>query len=146
MAEARISTGAWWDPETWARARAAYVYDLDHNPKAPAGFIQWLHWMIDCHAARGPHGRTRLHIEPRGVITKSDGLSRHHPLRLETVTAMELAIIDDRAAGRLLSRSAWIHEAVTAAITDAERRAGGALPAIPVEVRLPNQPTKARRH
>lgn len=41
--ESRESIGAWWDPEVWQRARAAYMYDLRHHPEAPAGFIQWLH-------------------------------------------------------------------------------------------------------
>jgi hypothetical protein len=145
MSEERVSTGAWWAPQTWACARSAYVFDLDHNPQAPAGFIQWLHWVLQAHVARGPQGRAQLAIPVRGVIAASEGLNRHHPLRVETRAAMEQAIIDDRQVGRLLSRSAWIHEAVTVAVADAELRAGGTLQMVPVDQRLPNRPSKPGR-
>ncbi len=55
--ESRESIGAWWDPEVWQRARAAYMYDLRHHPDAPAGFIQL------------PAG-TRLPSQPRKGIDK----------------------------------------------------------------------------
>ena len=55
---------------------------------------------------------------------------------------MELAIIDDRHAGRLMSRSSWIHEAVAVAVQDAEKRAGGTLTPVPDGQCLPNQPAK----
>jgi hypothetical protein len=141
MAEGRVSVGVWWEPRTWERARSAYVWDLDHNPSAPAGFIEWLHWVLEAHVARGPAGRAGLAITTRATIGADQGLSRNHPLRVETHAAVDQAIIADRQAGRMLSRSAWIHEAVTAAIADAERRAG-TLPQIPAGVRLPNRPNK----
>lgn len=142
MGETRVATGAWWDPQTWQRARAAYVYDLDHHPDAPAGFIQWLHWVIDAHVARGAQGRAALAVPARAVIAADVGLSRNHPLREETRAAMEQAIIDDRQAGRLMSRSSWIHEAVIAAIADAETRTGEMLAPVADGQRLPNQPAK----
>ncbi|QZN87089.1 hypothetical protein [Cellulomonas sp. C5510] len=143
MTETRVATGAWWDPEMWQRARAAYVFDLDHHPEAPAGFIGWLSWVLEAHAARGPQGRAALAVPPRAVIAATAGLNRHHALRAETRAAMEEAIIDDRQAGRLMSRSSWIHEAVVVAVQDAEMRAGGALPPVPDGQRLPNRPAKA---
>ena len=142
MTETRVATGAWWDPQLWQRARAAYVYDLDHHPDAPAGFIQWLHWVLDAHVARGAQGRGALGVPARAVIAADVGLNRNHPLRETTRSAMEQAIIDDRRVGRLMSRSSWIHEAVVVAVDDAERRAGGVLASVPEGRRLPNQPAK----
>ena len=142
MTESRVATGAWWDPQMWARARAAYVFDLDHHPDAPAGFIQWLHWVLEAHVARGPQGRAALAVPPRAVIAATAGLNRHHSLRTLTRAAMEQAIIDDRQAGRMMSRSSWIHEAIAVAVDDAEKRAGGTLTPVPDGQRLPNQPAK----
>lgn len=138
-----VNTGIWWDPSTWARARAAYVYDLDHHPRAPAGFIHWLHWVIEVHAARGPEGRTALDVPARPELAADVGLTRMHPLRSEVLESMDQAVVEDRAAGRLLSRSAWLHEAVVAAIADAEARSGGPLRPLPAGARLPNRPRKA---
>lgn len=145
MTEDRVATGAWWDPQMWARARAAYVFDLDHHPDAPAGFIHWLHWVLEAHVARGPHRRAALAVPPRAVIAATVGLNRHHSLRASTRAAMEQAIIDDRQAGRVMSRSSWIHEAVAVAVQDAENRAGGMLAPVPDGQRLPNQPAKPSR-
>ena len=145
MTETRVATGAWWDPQLWQRARAAYVYDLDHHPDAPAGFIQWLHWVLGAHISRGAQGRAALAVPPRKVIAATEGLNRNHPLRETTRAAMEAAIIDDRQVGRMMSRSSWIHEAVLMAVQDAEQRAGGTLPPVPDRQRLPNQPAKRRR-
>lgn len=145
MTETRVPTGAWWDPQLWQRARAAYVYDLDHHSDAPAGFIQWLHWVLDAHATRGAQGRVALGVPARAVIAADVGLNRNHPLRETTRAAMEQAIIDDRQAGRMMSRSSWIHEAVVVAVRDAEKRAGSMLPPVPDGQRLPNQPAKPRR-
>ena len=142
MTETRVATGAWWDPQMWARARAAYVFDLDHHPDAPAGFIQWLHWVLEAHVSRGPQGRAALAIPPRAVIAATAGLTRHHSLRASARAAMEQAIIDDRQAGRMMSRSSWIHEATAVAVQEAEKRAGGTLIPVPEGQRLPNQPVK----
>ena len=142
MTESRVATGAWWDPQMWARARAAYVFDLDHHPDAPAGFIQWLHWVLETHVARGPQGRAALAVPPRAVIVATAGLNRNHPLRASTRAAMEHASIVDRQAGRMMSRSSWIHEAIAVAVEDAEKRACGTLRPVPDGQRLPNQPAK----
>ena len=147
--ESRESIGAWWDPEVWQRARAAYMYDLRHHPDAPAGFIQWLHWVIELHVRRGVRGRGLLELPPRRELSgKADpdrptnvvGLSRHHPLRADLVAAMDAAIEADERAKRFLTRSAWIQQAVQAAIADADARAGRRLPKLPAGTRLPNQP------
>ena len=138
-----MATGAWWDPQMWALARAAYVWDLDHHPQAPAGFNNWLHWVLQAHVDRGPQGRAQLGVAPREQIPATVGLNRHHPLAVELREALEREIVADRAAGRLHSRSSWIHEAVAVAVDDARQRAGGQLPPVPDGQRLPNVPVKA---
>lgn len=150
-AESRQSIGAWWDPEVWERARAAYMYDLRNHPDAPAGFIQWLHWVIELHVRRGVRGRGLLELPARRELsgkpdpenpTKVVGMTRHHPLRSDLVAQMDAAIRADERANRYLSRSAWIQDAVAAAIADADSRAGRSLPKLPAGARLPNQPRK----
>lgn len=150
-AESRDSIGAWWDPEVWQRARAAYMYDLRHHPDAPAGFIQWLHWVIELHIRRGVRGRGLLDLPPRRELSgKLDpdrpdrvvGLTRHHPLRESLIADMDAAIAADEAEDRYMTRSAWIQDAVRAAIVDADTRAGRRLPDLPKGLRLPNQPRK----
>jgi len=147
--ESRQSIGAWWDPEVWQRARAAYMYDLRNHPEAPAGFIQWLHWVIELHIRRGVRGRRLLGTPQRRELAgKADpehpakivGLTRHHPLRTDLVAALDAAIRADQDGDRYLTRSAWIHHAVQAAIADADSRAGHRLPPLPDGVRLPTQP------
>ena len=152
--ESRESIGAWWDPEVWQRARAAYMYDLRHHPDAPAGFIQWLHWVIELHIRRGVRGRGLLELPPRRELSgkpgadrskKVVGLSRHHPLRADLVADMDAAIRADEEADRYLTRSGGIQDAVQAAIADADRRAGRRLPNLPDGVLLPNRPRKSDR-
>ena len=152
--ESRESIGAWWDPEVWQRARAAYMYDLRHHPETPAGFIQWLHWVIELHIRRGVRGRRVLKTPPkRELAGKADpqhpdkvvGLTRHHPLRADLVAAMDAAIRADQDDDRYLTRSAWIQAAVQAAIADADGRAGRQLPPLPDGIRLPTQPRKEGR-
>ena len=70
------------------------------------------------------------------------GLTRHHPLRADLVEQMDQAIRADERAKRYLTRSAWIQDAVRAAIADADHRAGRRLPKLPDGTRLPNQPRK----
>ncbi|GIG23332.1 hypothetical protein Cch01nite_40560 [Cellulomonas chitinilytica] len=136
-----VAVGAWWDPATWDAARSAYVCDLDHEPGAPAGFVHWLAWVLEAHVARGPAGRADLGVRAAPRLGRAEGKNRKHELPPATLHAVDEAIVEDRAAGRLLSRSAWIHEAVVVAVTNAERRAGGQL--APVVGRLPNRPSKA---
>jgi len=55
---------------------------------------------------------------------------------------MDAAIEADERAKRFLTRSAWIQQAVQAAIADADARAGRRLPKLPSGTRLPTQPRK----
>ncbi|CCH80394.1 conserved hypothetical protein [Nostocoides japonicum T1-X7] len=138
-----ISTGAYWDPDTWQLARAAYVADLDNDPDAPGAFIGWIHRAIEQHVARGVRGRARLRLEelaPAGGGRR--GFNRHHPLRADTRAALELAIVEDRrGSGVPLSRSGFLREAVLAAIDASRRRAGDEL--TPIPGRLPNHPVRS---
>lgn len=127
------------------------MYDLRHHPETPAGFIQWLHWVIELHIRRGVRGRRVLDLPPRRELAgKADpehpskvvGLTRHHPLRAGLVSAMDAAIRADQDDDRYLTRSAWIQDAVQAAIADADGRAGRRLSPLPAGTRLPNQPRK----
>jgi len=137
-----ISTGAYWDPDTWQLARAAYVADLDNDPDAPGAFIGWIHRAIEQHVARGVRGRERLRLEGElAPVGRGRGFNRHHPLRADTRAALELAIVEDRrGSGVLLSRSGFLREAVLAAI-DASRRLASAELA-PIPGRLPNHPVR----
>ena len=74
-----------------------------------------------------------------GVEVGADDL-QHHPLRADLVAQMDQAIRADERAKRYLTRSAWIQDAVRAAIADADQRAGRRLPNLPAGTRLPNQP------
>ena len=116
------------------------MYDLRHHTAAPAGFIQWLHWVIELHIRRGVLGRRELETPPRRELAgKADpqhpervvGLTRHHPLRADLVVALD-AIVGAEPV-RLPQ----------AAIADADGRAGRRLPPLPEGIRLPNQPRKS---
>lgn len=137
-----VATGAYWAPHTWQMARAAYVYDLDTDPGCPDAFLGWLHRAIEDHVDRGPQGRAELEIPAPEGRDGGRGFNRHHPLTVETRAALEEAIVADRLAGRVLSRSGFIHEAVTAAIDASQQRAGH--PLQPVEGKLPNRPARRR--
>lgn len=139
--EDTISTGAYWDPDIWQLARAAYVADLDNDPNAPDAFIGWIHRAIEKHAARGVRGRARLRAELPAAGAGRRGFNRHHPLRASTRSALEQAIVEDRRSGGVvLSRSAFLREAVLAAIDASRGRAGGELTM--VGGRLPNRPVR----
>lgn len=138
--EETVATGTYWDPDTWQDARAAYVADLDNDPDGPDAFVGWLHRAIEDHVARGPAGRAHLQIPAPQGRTGGRGLNRHHPLRASTRAALEEAVVSDRLAGRVLSRSSFVHEAATVAVDQARSRAGGSL--APVVDRLPNRPPR----
>lgn len=133
-----VATGIYWAPQTWQMARGAYVEDLVSDPACPGTFLGWLHRAIEAHAARGPAGRARLEIPPAQGREDNKGLNRHHPLRASTREVLEQAVVDDLLAGHLLSRSAFVHEAVTASIGQTANRIGR--PPEPVPVKLPPRP------
>lgn len=109
-----MPTSAWWAPATWEAAQAAYTRDKDAG--GPATFIGWVHAAIEAHAARGAAGRTALQIPERPVLSDQEGRPRAHPLRLSTRELLDRARAEDERTERSLSVSAWIYEAVAAAI------------------------------
>lgn len=142
MSGEQVATGLYWDPDTWQLARAAYVADLDHDPDCPVGFLWWLHRTIELHVARGASGRVALGVAPQTVRSVGRGFNRHHPLKVSTRAALEQALLDDRVErGRVLSRSAWVHEAVTVAVARSRERLGRNLDL--VAGRLPNRPVRS---
>jgi hypothetical protein len=123
--------GVYWPRESWELARSAYVADLDSDPDSPAVFVRWLVRAIEQHAARTPSERAgmgdRLAERPAGR-----GISRGHRVGQDVIDAIEQAIVEDRRElGRIVSRSRFVLEAVTAAADAARVRRGRPLPPSP---------------
>lgn len=138
----KVPVGTYWEPGTWEAARSAYIADLDTDPTTPGSFVGWLHHTLQRHIDRTPSGRAGLEI-PAPQRKQANGpakLNRTFPLNVELVAGLEAAIVEDRASGRVLSRSGFIHEAVTAAADEARQRLGSDLPTPPA--RLPNRPPR----
>lgn len=126
MGKSDSPVGLYWDPETWGRARAAYVSDLDRDPQCPDAYIGWLHQAIEQHIERGHRARADAGVEQPARRSSGQGLTRTYPLRDSLVERMDSAIADDRQEnGRFLGPSAFVHEAVTLAIDKAIARRGG---------------------
>lgn len=137
-----VPVGTYWDTGTWAAARSAYIADLDTDPTSPGSFVGWLHQALQRHIDRTPSGRAGLGI-PVPQRKQANGpakLNRTFPMDVGLVEGLEAAIVQDRVNGRILSRSGFIHEAVTAAADQARERLGTNLPSAPV--RLPNRPPR----
>lgn len=135
MGESDSPVGLYWDPETWGRARAAYVSDLDRDPECPDAYIGWLHRAIERHVERGHLARAEVGIEQPARRRSGQGLTRTHPLKVSLVERMGEAIADDRREnGRFLGPSAFVHEAVTLSIDEAIVRRGSELPPPPVKL------------
>ena len=129
-------------PGTWAGARPAYVSDLDRDPHCPDAYIGWLHQAIARHVERGPVARGVCGVEHPTRRRSGQGLTRTYPLQDALVSRMDEAIIDDRVtSGRVLGRSAFVHEAVVMAMDEAiARRGGSELP--PPPAKLPTRPPR----
>lgn len=134
--------GLYWDPETWATARAAYLSDLDRDPQCPDAYIGWLHRVIEQHVQRGSAARAAASVDQPARRRGAQGLTRTYPLNDELVERMDDAIVADRReCGRALGRSSFVHEAVTLGIDAAKaRREDGQLP--PAPARLPTRPRR----
>lgn len=145
MNDRAVSTGIYWDKQSWDLARSAYVADLDTDPESPDSWIGWLHRALDDHAARTPEQRAELAGTGAlfdEVADPGKGFNRAHPFARETIEAMVLAIIDDRRQqGRVLSRSQFFREAVHRAAEQARVRRGHELPPPPAG-RLPTRPPR----
>lgn len=143
-AETTERSGIYWKPSLWALARSAYVADLDTDPECPDAFVAWLGRALEWHAARTPTQRAAIADDPQLGAATGNGANRSHPLRVSTIEAVEDALIlDRRELGRVVSRSAFAHEAVVAAAAAARERLGGR-PLPPPPARLSNRPPRRR--
>lgn len=138
----KVAVGTYWDPVTWDLARSAYIADLDTDPDSPGSFVGWLQHALRRHLDRTLAARVALQIPPpqRKQTQGPAKLNKTFPLDTILVEALETAIVDERVNGRVLSRSGFIHEAVTIAATSARDRLGSDLP--PPPARLPNRPPR----
>lgn len=138
----KVPVGTYWEPATWEAARSAYIVDLDTDPISPGSFVGWLRHALQRHIDRTPANRASLGV-PAPQRKQANGpakLNKTFPLDVELIEALKAAIVEERVNGRVLSRSGFIHEAVTAAADQAKERLGANLPTAPA--RLPNRPPR----
>jgi hypothetical protein len=136
----REPLSVWWNRQTWDRARAAFVAELDEDLPGPGTLLGWILKAIDAHAARAPAARLEVAAEAEDG---GEGFSKVHLVPLETLRSIEAALVSDRqVGGRHISRSAWLREAVNAAADQTEQRRRAPLP--PAPKRLPPGPARSR--
>lgn len=133
--------GVYWQRSSWDLARSAYVADLDTDPDSPAVFAGWLARVIEQHADRTPAARAKI-ADQIPQTDESDGSSRGHRVGRAAIDVLEDAIIKDRQHGRVVSRTAFVIEAVHAAGEAARTRLGRPLP--PPPAKLSNRPPRRR--
>ena len=127
-------------PGTWQDARAAYVADLDNDPDGPDAFVGWLHRAIEDHVAQAGGQAPQLQIPARRGRTAGRGRTGTTRCGRPPAPRSRTPSLADRLVGTVLSRSTFVHEAVTVAVDQARTRAGGSL--TPVVGRLPNRPPR----
>lgn len=133
--------GVYWPRATWDLARSAYVADLDSDPDSPNAFVGWLARVIERHIARTPAVRAKI-AGQFPATAEGRGSSKGHRVGRTMINALETAIVDDRHYGRIVSRSAFVLEAVHAAAEEACTRLGRPLP--PPPAKLTNSPPRRR--
>jgi hypothetical protein len=138
-----VQLGVYWTRDHWDLARSAYVADLDADPDSPAVFVRWLVRAIEQHTVRTPAERAAVG-EQMPDQAAGRGTSRGHRVGQDVIDAIEDAIVADRRVlGRVVSRSRFVLEAVTAAAAAAQERRGRALPPPPRQ--LANRPPRRSR-
>lgn len=136
----RTSTtiGVYLQRPTFNAARSAYIADLDNLSTGPDTFARWIDDALAAHAGLDTSARKsigeRQQPEQR---TEARGINRTFQVGQDTIDAVNAALIADRKAGHLRSRSEFAVEAILAATEAAKQRAGGVLPEAPA--RLPNR-------
>lgn len=133
--------GVYWPRATWDLARSAYVADLDSDPDSPVVFTAWLARAIEQHAVRTSSARAKV-ASRMPQAKQGRGVSKGHRVGQATIEALEDAIVADRQHGRLVSRSAFVLEAVHAAADAARARLARPLP--PPPAKLSNRPPRRR--
>lgn len=131
--------GVYWPRSTWDLARSAYVADLDTDSDSPNVFAGWLTRAIERHIARTPAVRAKI-ADQIPEAAEGRGSSKGHRVGRAVINALEAAIVDDRHYGRIVSRSAFVLEAVHAAGEEARARLGRPLP--PPPAKLSNSPPR----
>lgn len=135
-----VRVGFYLQAPTLNEAKSAYLIDLDTAATTPGNFAIWIAQVIAGHAALTPEQRAaRAHALPPQTTT-GEGVNRPYAIDEAVIEAMNTAITADRAAGRFLSRSEFVTEAIRLATESARNRAGGTLP--PPPRRLPNNPVR----
>lgn len=134
-----VPVGLYWSRPVWDLARSAYLADLDTLPDSPNSFIGWLQEVLERHTALTPAARQEAAVEIPDGPGKS--FSRTHVLDAVLLEAIDGAIVADRVeAGRAISRSRFLTEAVLVAVSRTRARLGNQLP--PAPPRLPNRPRR----
>ena len=133
--------GTYWPSATFDLARRAYLADLDTLPDGPDSLGAWIDAAIRTHAGLSPRRRAELADSLQPETKDPRGKSRSFIVAVRTVEALETALIEDRRHGRVLSRGAFVSDAVRAAAQHAQDRYDGPLP--PAPARLPNRPPRA---
>jgi hypothetical protein len=133
--------GTYWHSATFDLARRAYLADLDTVPDGPESLGSWIDTAIRAHADLSPQRRAEIADSLPPETKDPRGKSRSFIVAVRTVEALETALIEDRRHGRVMSRGAFVSDAVRAAAQHAQDRYGGPLP--PAPARLPNRPPRA---
>jgi hypothetical protein len=135
--------GTYWHSETFDLARRAYLADLNTVPDGPDSLGAWIDAAIRAHTALSPQRRAEVADSLSPETKDPRGKSRSFIVAVSTVEALETALIEDRRHGRVLSRGAFVSDAVRAAARHAQDRYGGPPP--PAPARLPNRPPRQNR-
>lgn len=130
-----VRVGIYLSQEEMRDARGAYLSDWQAGGQADT-FSKWIGSVIDAHAARTAAQRAAL-ARPVGRSEARTGESRSFNVAADAIERMREAIVEDQAADRWPTDSAWCGDAIAAAVAQSRERSGGALPTPPA--RLPNR-------
>lgn len=130
-----VRLGVYLTPEEFTAAKAAYLAAWQLGGEADT-FARWIASTLDEHARREPSERA-AGTQPKGRADTRTGASRSFNIPSDTAARMREAITTDQAEGRWLSDSAWMGEAIAAAVEQTRTANGGTLPTPPP--RLPNR-------
>lgn len=122
---ARRSLSVWWSSESWDSARSAHLADLPDGRAAT--LVEWITLAVVEHASRTPDQRAELGEDE----TPAGGFGRVLQVDAEVIAKIGDAMVQDQRAGRNITRSAWVREAVAVAAAATRERAGGQLPPPP---------------
>lgn len=130
-----VRVGIYLSQEEMRNARGAYLSDWQAGGQADT-FSKWIGSVIDTHAARTTAERAAL-ARPVGRSEARTGESRSFNVAADAIERMREAIVEDQAADRWPTDSAWCGDAIAAAVAQSRKRSGGTLPTPPA--RLPNR-------